>query len=112
MKRLRKVFECDTAVYLQAKRKADDEGLHFQRYVERAICDGLKGRRQRTTTQRDTHDLMFVCEKETYEQAKTEAHNEGVYLSRWLERQLKGYMEQPTDDVIERRLCELATDDM
>jgi hypothetical protein len=93
-RRLRKIFKCDQAIYVRAKERADEEGVLFQRFVERAVEQGVK-EESRRRPQRLTHDLMFKCESAVYEKAKARAHSEGVYLARWLERQLEAYMKLP-----------------
>ncbi len=87
MTRLRKVFDCDTAVYLDAKRKAETEGIYLSRFVERAIQKGLR-HNEENEEQRNKRPLMFLCDAELYSRAKEQARKEGVYLARWLEDRL------------------------
>ena len=90
MKRLRKVFKCDRSVYQQAKQRAEDEGIHFSRYIEKAVLSGIQDR-SADKRQKEKHPLMFYCDNDLYAKAKRQAKNEGVYLSEWLEKILTDY---------------------
>jgi hypothetical protein len=93
MTRVRKVFVCDRGVYLRAKQQADDEGVLFSRYVERAVAEGMKDRPPgHTKPEGLTHDLEFKCDRDLFRKVKQVAHAEGTYLARWLERQLEAYL--------------------
>jgi predicted HicB family RNase H-like nuclease len=91
-KRRKKVFECNKATYLEAKHKADKEGVMFSRYIERAIKSALAGKSRPTQQDKEKYCLMFLCDADLFARAKTEANREGIKLARWLERELKAYM--------------------
>ena len=91
-KRIRKVFDCDRSLYLAAKQKADKEGLHFSRMIERAVGSALQEKPAKGKQAKQTYPLMFRVDPELYARAKEQAHREGVYLARWLEQRLQDYI--------------------